>query len=254
MKIFDKVLYGGVMTLGDCIVCNAIVHRFAKESNILYYPTDHTNFETLSCLYQDYDNIVVVTFDGPQQEQDFISKNNLMRIRSADIYGTYINRVGTSGGMNVSINWDRQIYEYYDLPYSTRYTGFKFPKNVEGSQELYNELTQGDDNYVLFHQEASYGSLNINLDGFRMANGMPPLKVIEVKFGTTKNLCQYIKLIENAKEIHCIPSSFYCLVDSLFDRVSGELFFHDRRANGILQINCKWNDNKWNMVHYESKV
>jgi hypothetical protein len=256
MKIFDQIYYGAAMSLGDSIVNNAIVHQFAREANQLYYPAQRPFFETLNCLYQDYDNIQVVPFDSPQQEADFVLDNKLMRIAPADIHGTYINRAGTPGGMTISINWDRQIYEYYDLPFSTRYTGFRFPHAVAGSQELYNHLTQGDDNYVLFHQQtgAHAHGMNIDINGFRSANGLLPLKVIEITGDITTNMLQYIKLIENATEIHCAPSSFFCLVDSIFDRARGSLFFHDRRAQTIMQINSKYNKNKWNIVNYDTKL
>jgi hypothetical protein len=254
MKIFNQVFYGGGMSLGDSIVNNAIVHLFAKDANKLYYPAQRHYFETLNCLYQDYDNIIVVPFDDPAQEVEFIKSNNLMKISPADIYATYVNRVGSPGGMSISINWDRQIYDYYDLPFSTRYTGFRFPKNVDGSQELYNTLTQGNDNYILIHQESGVGNMNINIDNFRSSPGFEPSKVIEVKAGITNNMLQYVKLIENAKEIHCAPSSFFCLVDSIFNRVRGQLYFHDRRAQTIMQINSKWNNNKWHIVNYNTRL
>jgi len=63
MKIFNQVFYGGGMSLGDSLVNNAIVHLFAKDSNKLYYPAQRQYFETLNCLYQDYDNIIVVPFE-----------------------------------------------------------------------------------------------------------------------------------------------------------------------------------------------
>jgi hypothetical protein len=80
------------------------------------------------------------------------------------------------------------------------------------------------------------------------------MKIIEITPNITKNMLQYAKLIENAKEIHCVPSSFYCLTDSITERTSANLFFHDIRAATLMQINSKWNNNRWNIVKYDRKL
>jgi hypothetical protein len=127
------------------------------------------------------------------------------------------------------------------------------PKHIEGSDELYNELSGGEP-YILIHRFSNDfpAGAPVNISAFRAAGNLPDYKIIEIRDGITDNMMQYVKLIENAQEIHCIPSSFHCLVDSVPTRA--RLFFHDIREKTSMAVNSAWNDNKWIMVHYPERL
>jgi hypothetical protein len=265
MKFFDKILFRPALRLaelGDAFVMNAIVHKFAQEANHLILPVKKSNFETIESLYQDYSNIELFPYSDLKDVYNFFISTedpNLTLLNQIEVPHTNVYIQNLSNQFSkayVPINWDRQVYEYYDLPFSTRYTGFRFPKKIDGSDELYDQLTSGDDNYVLLHRGTSQypNGINMNFDEFRKNMNLPERKIIEIKVGITKNMLQYIKLIENAKEIHCVPSSLFCLADSIFNRISGQLFFHDLRANTMMKVNSRWNDNKWSIVNYDRKL
>lgn len=257
MHVEKNLFFSGAMSLGDAIVCSPIVNRFAQNAEVLYLPVQHKFYHTLKCLYQDTPNIQVVAFDSPESENVFIDQNNLTRISSPEIQPTSIYIPNLNGYVSAMVNWDRQIYEYFDLPYSVRYREFKFPKSVEGSSLLSDRLLPNSkEEYVLFNQRtgAHPNGLGIDLNGFREANGFPPYKIIEIDDSITNNMCQYIELIEHAKEIHTVNTSFFWLVDSLFNRTNAQLFYHDRRADSVAQINSRWNDNRWIRVHYSEKL
>ena len=89
-----------------------------------------------------------------------------------------------------------------------------------------------DEKYQLVHSE-SYNdkfTLNINQDLDSI--------YVEKDSDIFKNIFLYTKVIENAKEIHCINSSFAHLVDR-FD-TKGKLIYHDVRG-GRLKFKKKWN-------------
>ena len=256
MKLLNQQLFFvGAMSLGDSIVLNAIVHRIAEQADVLYLPVRAEYFDTLNCLYQDYNNIIVVAFDFPAQEDEFIKNNNLVRLKIDALTRTPIFIPNLNGYVTATVNWDRQIYEFFDIPYSARYREFKFPKHVEGADELYDRLTEGEENYCLFNQQtgAHPAGVHIGLNDFRVGNNFPPMKIIEINSNITSNMLQYVKLIENAKEIHTVNTSFYWLVDSLIDRTDASLYYHDRRADSIQQINSRWNNYRWIPVTYSEK-
>ena len=66
------------------------------------------------------------------------------------------------------------------------------------------------------------------------------------------DMMQYVKLIQHAEEIHCVPSSFHCLVDSI--QTNAKLFFHDIREKTSMAVNTQWNNFKWNEVNYEYRI
>jgi hypothetical protein len=137
-----------------------------------------------------------------------------------------------------------------------RYLDFHFPKYVEGTEELYNRLTEGEKDYILVHRFSSDhpDGIPINLKDYRKERGAPDVKVIEIREGQTDNMLKYKKLIDNALEIHCIPSSFFNLVDSVIPDVKGELHFHDIRKNSLMKVNSLWNDHKWQIVTYGVRI
>ena len=255
-KIFDKLFFLGALTLGDNFVYSGIVHHFAEKTNELYIPIELKFFNTINTLYQDYNNIIVVGFTHPQQEQDFIFKNNISKISSEGMFNFNSEiQYGTAQKENVNSCvvplWDMQAYDHFELPFSMRYKNFKLPKYVEGSDELYNRLSDLQP-YILVHRHTGAGTSPIDINAYRAINNLPDqYKVIEIDESITDDMMNYIKLIENAKEIHVAPSSFFCLVDSMLDRTNALLFYHNIRANTLMRVNSKWNNYRWNIVEYE---
>lgn len=250
MNLFDKLFFDNPVGLGDAFVMNAIVHHYARISGTLYYPAKGEFYETLKCLYQDHPNIEVWRFYNPDQIKTFLDTNpGLTRLTSMPLVTTELHRTGCDVEY-IQIHWPQQIYENFDIPFKMRYLDFHMPKDIPGTQELYEKLTEGEKDYVIFHRYSSSHPIGIplNLKAFRAARGLPDLKIIEIQEGQTDNMLQYKTLIENAKEIHCIPSSFFNLVDSM--HTNAQLWFHDIRKNSLMKVNSRWNGNKWAIVNY----
>jgi hypothetical protein len=256
VRILNRLFFCGAMSLGDAFVYYPISRIVARTTEKMYLPCRREYFDTLSSLYADESNIEVVGFDSPLHENEFIKLHNLTRIESPPIYPTMVHRDNPPRYVQSSVNWDRQIYEYFDILYSQRYREFVLPKHIPGSRELYQQLTGGVTDYVLWNQQTGdhKNGMGIDLEGFRQASNMPNMKIIEVNIGTTNNMMHYIDLIKNAKEIHCVNTSFFWLVDSVFNSTDARLFYHDRRAGSMAQINSRWNDNRWTQVNYDYKI
>ena len=249
-KVFDRLFFLGPMSLGDSIVSSGIAHYYADQSNELHYPAMPNFYPTMKTLFQDYPNIKVVPLlPYDQGENQYVLDNQLSRILRPQMKQFNI------GGHLVHPLWDMQFYEHYDLPFSLRYTNFRMPKHIEGSEELYQRLSNGEP-YVLVHRYSGHhpDGIPIDIAGFRAANNFPDIKVIEIAEGITDNMMQYATLIERAEEIHCVPSSFFCLVDSMWNRTNAKLFYHDVRATTLMRINSECNQNKWNMIEYANKL
>jgi len=243
--------------LGDAIVMNAIVHRFARDSDKLYFPARAANYHTIKCMFQDLKNVDVFSYQADAEIEQYLSTKKHFRINSPEMVMTDIYLPGIQGAVPVPINWDRQLYEFYDIPFSARYHEFKLPRKIEGVDDLYDRLTEGATDYVLVHQQTYHhkqGEMQLNLALWRRQYNLAPIKIIEVTPDITNNMFQYLKLIENAQEIHCVPSSFFCLVDSITERTNATLYYHDIRATTMMQVNSKWNNFRWHVVYYDKKL
>jgi hypothetical protein len=256
MKVKSNLFFCGAMSLGDAIVCGPIANMFAQNADILYVPTQYKFYKTISCLYQDNPKIKVVPFNNPDEENQFIKDNELVRIDSPVIATTMIHLETPPRYIPSYVNWDRQVYEFFDVRYSDRYRNFILPKYIQGEDELFDRLTEGGKDYVLFNQQtgAHPNGVNVDINTFRQAHSLPNIKVIEIKDDITDNMLQYRKLIKHAQEIHCVNTSFFWLVDSLHKQTDARLFYHDRRADSTQQVNTRWNDYRWAIVAYSEKV
>lgn len=250
-KIYDRLFFVGPMGLGDTFVHSGIVHHFGDRCFELHLPVWPKIYDTVSCLYQDHSHIKVVPLGHYDLgENQYVEENKLARILATDL----IRIPGKDGPM--APLWDIQLYSYYELPFSLRYTNFRLPKIIKGADELYHSLIKNNEPYVLVHRcSGKYpNGIPIDINSFRKNSKLPDIKIVEIKEGITNNMMQFVTLIKNASEIHCVPSSFHCLVDSMFDKTQAKLFFHDIRADAIMKVNSFWNHHKWIIVNYEEKV
>lgn len=245
------------LNLGDYFVCNAIVRHYLRLSQMVTLPVVPQYMETIKCLYADHDNCKVIPYLGQECEAEYIHNHNLHVVNFRTIFE--VNQLPLKGAPNytpVPINWHRQIYEHFDWCYSRRYQDFQLPMHIANARTLYDKLNPHDEPYVLFHKYTSHhvGGIQIPLAAWRPSAGLDvSFKIIEVEIGHTVNMLDYVELITHAKEIHVVPSSFHCLVDSMTNQTQAELFYHDVRLNTIMQVNHKWNMHRWHIVNYGEK-
>lgn len=247
--MINKLYFIGPMDLGDCFVYSGIVHHYADHCKELHVPVKASNYFTIKTLYQDRPNIKVIIM-LPDDEEAYIKNYGLSKLMPpADLY------IKTIDNVFCSILWDEQIYTIFDIPYSYRYSKFQTPLVNEGSEKLYDQLCKGDP-YVLIHRQCSTypDGIPIDVEKYREVYGLGHADIIEITPALSNNMMDYIKLIENAAEIHCISSSFFWLVDSIHQRVKGKLFFHDVRAASIERVNNRWNHYRWEIVPYPYRM
>lgn len=247
-KIYDRLFFAGPMSLGDNFVMSGIVNYYADRCDELHLPTSPNFYNTIKTLYQDHPNVIVVPlnpYDGG--ENQYVEEKRLSRIHRPKLIYTRIN------GVDIHPVWDIQLYAHFEIPFSMRYSNFRLPKHIEGSQELYEKLSHGEP-YILFHRKSNCfpQGAPINLHSFRSASGLEDINIIEIDEYITDNMMQYVDLILNATEIHCVPSSFHALVDSI--QTNARLFFHDIREKTSMVVSEDWNDYRWVVVSYEKRI
>lgn len=250
-KVFDRLFFIGPMSLGDAFIMNGIAHYFGDQCEELHIPCLPQYYDTIQTLYQDHSHIKVVPLlPYHQGENQYVETHKLSRILRNSIYTIMID------GISVPVAFDQQYYDFYNLSYSLRYKNFRLPKFIDGAEELYNQLSK-DGPYALVHNKMSThpNGVDLNLNQFRLEKGSPPLKIIEIDETLDgRNLLRWVKLIRNATEIHCISSSFWNLVDNMFDQTKATLFFHDIRKFSCTRVNSEWNNACWNVVNYNNKI
>ena len=246
-------------SLGDHFICNAIVHIYAENlCERLHLPCHKRYYDIIECLYKDFDNIIIQPFndDWATLEKEMVAfaqeKNwPITRIGFENVYYRNLRRENSPPEF-FAVNFDRQFYEQANILFKERYLKFTLPKEIPDVDEVYNKLTDGEKDYIIVHKNSSAeGDYPIDLWSWRKKSYNKNIKIIEIALGQTSNMLSYMKLIENAKEIHCVNSSFFCLVDSVCMNIKPDLFYHDIRMNNITQTNC-WTTGgqRWTVIDY----
>lgn len=204
------------MGLGDHIICNAIVRHLAKD-DIVIVPVKRSYETSVKFLYSDDPKIKVASF-ADDAETDrycrFMEKQGLEVIWNGNVGSA--KKVWKKSGRQ----WDQKFYEQMNLDFNLRWDNFKLPKNSCAWEKLFQLKFPGvvPEDFLFVHHTSSMGVKKIHEDLLKSRYKFIP----DITY--TDNIFDYVGLLENAREIHCINSSFLCLADSLHSK--GELHFH----------------------------
>jgi len=130
----------------------------------------------------------------------------------------------------IPINYPQYFYTDFNLDWKIQYTYFKINRNMEEENDLYNRLINitGEKYIVIIDDEKR----NYIIDKKYIFNNFPIFKIgnnsknknEELNMIRHKNMFNYIKILENAHEIHSIDTSMLWLIDLL--NIPGHIYLH----------------------------
>jgi hypothetical protein len=234
----EKILVQTRGGTGDQIIANGIVNHWS-EDKFVYVASRRQSLDTVIDLYKDNANVEVYPITGwdlsheSQKEINDISK---------DLDIPVYNIATHHAELRIYQEW---MYQCVNLPFEYRYTKFRLPNVIENKQAIFEKFYPNEP-YALIHSIGTSGFMPVRWDTV-----IPHLKKIFVQPGITSNLLDWLELAYHAEEIHCIPSSFFHLVDSVLDKVKAKLYYHDTRRKTCFNPNNEYNQERWNFIAYE---
>jgi hypothetical protein len=210
--------------LGDHIICNGLVHCIKKrmECSNIFLLTKPEYLQTITKLYEDFPDIQLV---GLPEEY---------RLKEGEFSMT-LSQVNSIPLLKVSFMQDRKtpfdlaFYRQLGIDFRNRWSEFRAPTNVPEAEAFFKKLVKAD-RYCLVANQSSVGEIEIDV---RTA-----LPIYYLRVGMTPNLLDWLVVIKNAAEIHCVDSAVFHLVDSL-DLKNTKLFYHDIRK-GLFHYLSDW--------------
>ena len=218
--------------LGDHFDCNGLVRHYTSQPQYkkigVFAKSNY--FGMVDYMYRDNEKIEVISVDKENEEagvKEFLKDKN----------GDQFLKVGHEHYHSLpqelkdSKNCWELFYELLDLPLDLRYQLFYVEREIEAENQLFDKLTNGEP-YIFMHDDPSRG-FTMDRSHFLDKN----LKVVEND--SSQNIFHFIKIIEEAQEIHCMESSFKTLIDIYATQEN--LFFHDYRNHPLgSQSNKNW--------------
>lgn len=190
--------------LGDQIICNGLVRNLSKN-NSFDLVCDPRNIESVRFMYRDLLSVNVI-------EGYYDSARKL-----AQLY-PFVVVVGDMGYGRVKegLQFDEWFYSQVGVPFEKRWSDFYVERDEDREKSLFDFLNPMNEEYIFIHHDNRFRIDENELPG--------DVKWIFASPMITNNVFDYCSLIENAKEIHTIESSFMFLTDSINPK--GQLFAH----------------------------
>ncbi len=238
----NQIILHHHLGLGDHFICCGLVNSLSEQYQKIYLACKERNYETVKCLYSENPKIEILKIISDEHREVYSYSNTL---------NLPVIRVGF-GPLEVK-DFHIKFYEMVNVDFENRYSKFNLPKKIEGVDELYQKVVGDNKDYILVHSGSSEQD-EYYMDIFGWRDGeTSQLPIIKITDKITKNLLQWIKVIENAKEIHVTPSSVFFLVDSIQNNLNSDLYYHSvRPVAETFPPNNDYNQYRWNIVEYEN--
>lgn len=176
--------------LGDAFILNGMVRALAKKNGQITVPAKQHNVSTLRMLWSDLENVTIAPVED-DAGATFMAEHHEGSKLLLGLFGKEWND-GKPG-------WDKLMYRQAGVPFEERWSGFKI-----GSMP-HQHAVNGPP-YALVHEDIERGFVI-------PSNRKPHLPCRHI--WPSNSVLDFVDMITNATEIHCIDSSVACLADSI---------------------------------------
>ncbi len=212
------------MGIGDHIALNGMVHTILEDGgyDIVHLFCHERSRKMLGDMYTD-NRIHLIGVPG-EPECPYV--DSYVKGHGS---GAKLIRIGFDKYVpQQNVTCDQAFYEMAGIPYENRFSRFKMTRNQEQENRVYSKLNPANEEYIFVHDDPSRG-YTINVDTH--------YKII--KNDPSESVFHYGKIIENAKEFHCIESCFRCLSETL-NTDSVKLVHHNSVRSNIIATRKTW--------------
>lgn len=209
-KVNDLYIYHH-LGLGDHIICNGLIREYANSYSRVMVFVRTNNVVSVKFMYRDLKNVSLVVVDRDGEACAFLDANKEKRFL----------KVGHEHLNTKDVKFDECFYKQVGMDFNKRWDSFFVERDKAKELEIMKHFGVKEGQYVFLHEDKSRGFL-INRSYIHDKS----LLIVEPGKGLTENMFDYCGLIENAREVHCMDSSFKLLADSLPNAGKAALFHH----------------------------
>jgi hypothetical protein len=198
----------GNQGLGDQIVLNGLYRYFADRYDLCVIPIGDRYKKTIREMTKDVQNILVTDYRMEIWEPHMLAHRNFLKKR-----GFHCLNLGTFGPnylVNQEFSLDQTIYQQAEIRHQTRWSDFRYLRNISREKQLFERLGCKKGEYIFVHDDPKRA---LDIESKLLPENYSVIKPI---VGMKRfSFFDYIYIIENAAEVHCIESSFAVLIEQL---------------------------------------
>lgn len=194
--------------LGDHILCNGIVRSYAEKYDKVFLFSKIHNANNVAYMYRDNPKIKIIGLANDDEVKSFLRMFPQNKYLIVGITHEWFRKLDVE---RVFETVDIGFYIAANVPFEDKWNKFYFERDLEKEKDLfYNKLELKDEEEFLFLHDSPDQGRNF------IPSYIPKGYKI-IKPGNFKELgfFDFIYTIEKAKEVHCMDSSFLCLIDTM---------------------------------------
>lgn len=195
--------------LGDAIICNALYRILAAQNEMVVLPVKYHNVPSVQYMLRDVPNILIRPVEDDEE---------MIMFRDVVWKGQVLGLGLFSGKPFKGAIFDQEFYRQLDIDFQARWDGWRLQRDP--AVELPLPGLRG--NYCFVHDDIRRGMC---IDTSRIDSEKYPI-IERPKPTASPNMFAYLKIIEEAEQIHCINSSFALFIDSIDLPKNPKLFLH----------------------------
>ena len=229
--------------LGDQIMLNGMVRHFAENENVnIFVKQNHE--KSVEFMYKDIrDRVNIIPIDNvnPSYIRSKIPKGS--RVLPLATYGM---NDATWNVYTSATNWAHGVYLQAKVNPLYMYSKFKIVRDPS------SEIQINKSDYIFVHDDHERNRhININSDKFIYR---PHSKIVDKKNlffeSNNYNIFDYVSLIENANEVHCIDSSYAWMIEMMKLGNKSKNFLHVSIKSAYRDdiVKTVYNDQLWTFV------
>jgi len=223
--------------LGDQLICNAIIRNISKKftnKRIVVFCKERCKV-SINFMLRDLLNVEIIAKD------DYDVQCFLDNIAPED--KIYIGHQNFFSNLQHVENAEKSFYQQVGLNFNKKWSDFYVERDIAREQLLFDRYSLQGKKYIIIQDDQKNNRIiNKNIINTKDVEVFVPDESI------TDNLFDYLTIVENAQEIHCVESCFMYMMDLCFATIKAELYAH-RYARPLHRWELPSMRLNWNVIN-----
>ena len=216
--------------LGDHIICNGLIREICKNIDLLYFPVKFHNLKNAARMFVDMQEKIKFVPISDDFQMMLFAKSFTHEQKIA--LGIHKNSADLQ-----KIEFAKVFYDHANVDYSLRWNSFYVDYSL-------NQPVQDYKNEKIFIHDDPIREFIIEESRLRTASTYRPSHSLGKP--THNTIFDYIEILKAVDEIHCMDSSFACLIDHCN-------FLHDKKKyihRYLRKDSCNpYYKNNWEIIY-----
>ncbi len=207
--------------IGDHLRYHGIVREYCKKYKRVAIFSVPRFYSSVSFMYRDIENLTIINGSYSGGEYVFAKKFIFLNKFKFGKYKYDLVKILENKYLDrySGVTLEEQLYRLAGVDFAKKWDSFFVKRDYEREKKIKRFAPKGD--FVFFHEDISRNHL-INKEKINKK-----YEIFTPNENLTNNIFDYCTIIEKAKEIHVIDSSFMFLIDCLkYENNDQKLFIH----------------------------